>query len=431
MMDELTVIRKRGKSPVLPQVLQQTLDMWYNTGENVRQTAKMLGIARATVRNHVAKALAMGLVPNKTEISEEPKEISPVPEAWAKEKFRLESRIRDLEAQLKTAWKEDLHAEEVRKRILCISEASPDPPKWLLEPPGRKDNPGTPVMAWGDWHWGETVDEAEMDGLNVYNTGVAHERVRTLVKKMEDLCFNHLSGATYDGLVVPLLGDMLSGDIHEELTETNSAPMMPVLLDLLGVMIWAFEELLTKFDKIFVPCVAGNHPRTSRKPRHKTRAQTNYDWLLGSLLERHFQKEKQIQFLVPTTPDVRFKVHNHVYQITHGDLLGTKGGDGIIGAIGPIIRGDHKMRSVSTFIQAQYDTLLIGHWHSYLPLPKVIVNGTLRGYDQYARDNRMAPEPPSQALHFAHPKYGISWQLCLHVDEADSERGKMLRPWLD
>ena len=38
-----------------------------------------------------------------------------------------------------------------------------------------------------------------------------------------------------------------------------------------------------------------------------------------------------------------------MFLLTHGDSMGARGGDGIIGAIGPIIRGEKRVRDVASF----------------------------------------------------------------------------------
>jgi hypothetical protein len=44
-------------------------------------------------------------------------------------------------------------------------------------------------------------------------------------------------------------------------------------------------------------------------------------------------------------------------------MLGVKGGDGIIGAIGPIMRGEIKKSGQSAALGLEYDINIMGHWH--------------------------------------------------------------------
>jgi hypothetical protein len=104
--------------------------------------------------------------------------------------------------------------------------------------------------------------------------------------------------------------------------------------------------------------------------------------------------------------------------VAHGDMLGVKGGDGIIGSIGPISRGEVKTRGRMASSNMPYDMLLIGHWHQPLWLPRVIVANTLKGYCEYSKNQLGAiPTQPSQPLWFHHPKYGITSRWEVMVDE--------------
>lgn len=297
----------------------------------------------------------------------------------------------------------------VRAAIMGLSETEPNPPDWLVSASPAKKSPGTPMLFASDWHWGEVVRSKEIGGVNDFNLNIAHKRARLLVERCIDLCFNHMVNPQYPGIVFVLGGDMVSGDIHDELRETNELPTLPTLVNLLDVLIWCIGTLADKFGKVFVPCVAGNHGRTSRKPRYKFRAETNYDWLLYTLLEKHFVGDKRVQFFVPAAPDALFSVHATRFLLTHGDQF--RGGDGMIGALGPIIRGDHRKRTKASQVNQEYDVMLLGHWHQYCHLGRVIVNGALKGYDEYANGNGFSFEPAQQALWVVHPKHGITFRM--------------------
>ena len=48
--------------------------------------------------------------------------------------------------------------------------------------------------------------------------------------------------------------------------------------------------------------------------------------------------------------------------------------------------------------------VIMGHYHQYISIKGAIVNGSLKGYDEYAMGNRFAFEIPKQALWFTHPR---------------------------
>lgn len=116
--------------------------------------------------------------------------------------------------------------------------------------------------------------------------------------------------------------------------------------------------------------------------------------------------------------DVHYRVYALRFLLNPGDMLGVKGGDGIIGAIGPIMRGEIKKSGQSAALGLEYDINIMGHWHQELMLPRAIVCNTLKGFDEYARLQLGAkPTRPTQPLWFVHPVHGITARWSVYVDE--------------
>jgi hypothetical protein len=400
-------------------LLKQALHALVAAGGNKTKAARALRMPRKTLADRLDEAERHG-------IAADPGATPPADEATlsARERIAAQDRIRDLEAQIKAIHREDLTAENVRQAIFGLAAVSAEPPRWVVEPRAKRSVTGTPCTLWSDWHWGEVVDPAQVNGVNKFNLAIAQTRLRTLVEHTNDLCFGHMTNPVYPGIVVNLGGDMISGDIHEELSETNELPTMPVMVDLFGKLAWALRTLADKFGRVFVPCVAGNHGRNTKKPRLKNYVYSNFDWLLYTMLEAHFKaaKDDRIAFMIPPAADAYYRVYGHRYLLTHGNNLGVKGGDGIIGALGPILRGDIKIRNANGRVGQPFDTLLMGHWHQQTPLfPRVCVNGSLKGYDEFAKlALRAPPEEPQQALWFTHPSRGVTcyWPVQLGPKKA-------------
>ena len=320
----------------------------------------------------------------------------------------LRGALRECQKDLEDAERRASIQANIRKEIMRLRDTDPEPPKWVLNPTKEaKHGPGIPTLLASDFHWGEVVDPKQVAGANEFNLRIARQRARVLVERTINLCTRHMVQPSYPGIVFALGGDMVSGDIHEELSETNELPMGPVLLDLYGVLIWCIETLASTFGRVYVPAVTGNHGRMTRKPRMKNRAGTSFDWILYALLERHFEKDHRISFQVATAADASYKVMGHAYLLSHGDQF--RGGDGQVGALGPILRGDLRKRTRNGQIDSSYQTLLLGHWHQYTHMERVIVNGSLKGYDEYAYGNNFGYEVARQALFFTHPDHGITF----------------------
>jgi hypothetical protein len=250
-----------------------------------------------------------------------------------------------------------------------------------------------PTLFLSDLHWAEVVNPAQINGVNEYNLEIAHARMKKCVATAIHLLRILSPKMDYPGIVCVLGGDMISGNIHDELTATNEINTMPTVLDLYGVLVGVIEILADTFGHVFLPCVSGNHGRDTHKIWNKDRTSTSFDWLLYQFLKKHFERDPRVTFQIPDGPDAHYRIYNHNYLLTHGDQF--RGGDGMIGALGPILRGDHKKRSRNAQINMDYDTMIMGHWHQYIHHSRVIVNGSMKGYDEYAFNNNFGFEVPT------------------------------------
>lgn len=351
-------------------------------------------------------------------------------EQHIEEHRRLLDRNHKLQRELTEIKRINDTAEDMRREIYKLADIDINPPRWLFPDADKMTpgSPGIPCMIWSDWHYGEVVKGREVGGMNEFNKDVAQARIKRLVAKSADIAINHMGRRRhqYQGAVICLGGDMIGGDIHEELAATNDRTAHESIEDLTSMIAGALDEMATRFGQLFVPCVVGNHGRSTKKPRMKGRVHTSFEWNIYCNLERHFKKSRAIRFLIPGESDAYFQVCGHRYLLTHGDSLGVKGGDGIIGAMGPIMRGAIKLGRSEAQIGRDFDTLIMGHWHQYLTFPGVIVNNSLKGYDEYARLALRAPySRPSQALWFTHPRQGVTahWQIYLEdLRSADSNQ---------
>jgi len=402
--------------------LQRALDA-YDTYGSIRKAAKELGIPRTTLHERCNAAIVEGLKPHTPVIldTERPDIDAELPSNVEIQKLRDENA--ELRRHLRDIHRNSIDAEKVREDIFGLLDQTPQPPEWLTPKETlQSGEAGVPCTIWSDWHCGEVVNRSEVNGINEYNFSIAHERIEQLLNHTEDICFNHMTNTDYPGIVVNILGDMVSGELHPELEVTDEGEVFLSILWVRDRLIAGLERFADKFGKVFVPWAFGNHGRVfDRKPRNKRYVYRNADWLIACLVERYFVEkgDTRIQFQITASGESLYKVYNHRYLGVHGDDLGVRGGDGIIGAIGPIMRGEIKTHTSNIQINRDYDTILMGHWHQRLILPRAIVNNTLKGYDEFARRTlRAKASLPSQNLWFTHPKRGIICHWEVFTDEA-------------
>jgi hypothetical protein len=381
------------------------------------KAAGILGVGTSAFRTSIQQAKARGLTAQ-----------SPVLD----EKDKLKLQVRQLTKQLENIHRDNDTAETIRQAIYGLSATSAVAPKWLINARGK---PGValsvPSVLASDWHYGEVIQASEVGGVNEFNAAIAAKRIKRLTETVIDLSFNHMGRAerAYPGLVVNYGGDMISGDIHEELMVSNDRTPWQGVTELVGLMSAQLTAWADAFGRVAVFCVVGNHGRGTMKPRMKGRVFTSFEWNIYTMLEREFRNDPRITFTIPGETDAYYRIYGHRYLLTHGDSLGVRGGDGIIGALGPIARGALKVGKSEAQIGREFDTVLMGHWHQYLTLPGIIVNNSLKGYDEYARLMLRAPySRPSQALWFTHPVHGITthWQVYL-----EPQRNVKNRKWVE
>lgn len=340
------------------------------------------------------------------------------------ELLRLGDENRRLKTELANAQSEAITRAEIWRRIAGYEHLLPEVPTWVSKPKRKSKVTGVPFLMLSDWHWAEVVRPSEVSGVNAYNLEIAHKRVKRLVATAIELLTVDLANARYDGIVIGLGGDMFSGDIHEELKQTNENPVIPSVLDLLGVLVWLVNQFADIFGRVFVVGVTGNHGRNTKKIQAKERWATSYDWLLYALLARHFENDKRVTIAAPEAPEYGFSIYGHRYLLTHGDEF--RGGDGIIGPLGPATRGRVRKQSRDTTMNRGFDTLVMGHWHTLAQLPNLVINGSLKGYDEFAMRMNFAFERPAQAMWITHPEHGITHQMPIYLEDPSTTS----RTWL-
>jgi hypothetical protein len=392
------------------EALKETVQVFLRHDCKVRPTAKAMGMSRHTVRTRLKKAEAAGLIPAQ---HRHPKF----------DDLYYQTKINQLEGELRQIKKHNLSTSEIREFVYSLSTLPVVEPDWLLEFDGAKKgvNLGVPSCPLTDIHFTETVNPNEIMGLNEFNSDICEARIRAWVERTFDLLFNHLSGE-YPGVVLPFLGDFISGLIHEELLATNDMTLLGGIHRLLEILSWVISQFADKFGRVFIPCVPGNHGRMKAgKPMKKGYTFNNFDWHIYCLLEMHFKDDERVKFKISDGQDVNWKVYNWRYRGTHG--MQFRGGDGIIGPIGPIFRGDTRKRAQAMDVMRDakidigYDTLVLGHFHSTILLRRLMVCGSIKGFDEFGFEKPFPFEPPQLPLWLNHPTRGITWGTYVQVDD--------------
>ncbi len=306
----------------------------------------------------------------------------------------------------------------VRQSVLGLSEAMPEPPVFIPTTKHQSTAEAIVLMA-TDWQWGEVVDLTVMDGVNSYDLAIARKRAERLFQTTVELSTTFWTGPAPQRLILVLGGDLISGEIHEELAKTNELLSLPALKDVTGYIIAGINLLLDKLEcPIDVIVIPGNHGRTTRRPEHKQYALTSYDNLIGDFVELYYRSSKRKRcpkFYSPASGDALLSLFGWNFLITHGDRMGSRGGTGFGGAIYTIARGFKRLTQDYAARRIQLDYIICGHFHSSYKLDEGYSSASLVGPSEFSRDWRMVPQPASQLFLAVHPKRGITLVRDIHV----------------
>ncbi len=342
----------------------------------------------------------------------------------ATERGELRRRLAD-ERERSKALEEALTAARKSLDLMDgVSHARPCPPRWVASKAKGK-HPATPALLFTDAHYDEVVRPEEILGLNKYDREIAYQRTDRAFKGAVKVCRDYITGHTYDGFVLLLGGDNLTGDIHEELKETNQATVIESLIYWLEPMLAGIKMLADEFGKVHIESVPGNHPRTTRKPRAKLRAKDNYDWLMAQLIARELKADKRVTVRVTESADALVSIYDTRILLTHGDQF--RGGSGISAALSPMLLGEHRKTKKHASAARHggedmtYDLMVMGHFHTRYILPRVIVGGCLVGYNEYAFLSNFEFAPPSQELMLIAPERGVIVNAPIWVADRASE----------
>lgn len=265
-------------------------------------------------------------------------------------------------------------------------------------PVDSRESEATAFALAGDWHSEETVDPKTVNGLNEFNLDIADHRISRFFRSVLRLVEIERNGTRVRNLVLNLLGDMMTGYIHEELQEMNGLSPTETVLWLRKRIVAGIKLLIAegKFEKITVTCNYGNHGRTTKKPRHGTGASNSYEWMLYQVMK---EDVPNVEWIIADGYFVFIEVYGRVFRVHHGDNIQYQGGIG-----GLTIPCEKAIASWNKSNPVYMD--LFGHHHTAMQNPRWISNGPLIGYGPYSLAVKAGFEPPSQTLFLLDSKRG-------------------------
>jgi hypothetical protein len=259
---------------------------------------------------------------------------------------------------------------------------------------------GTAIFVLSDIHCEESVDGKTINGLNSFDLTICQQRVESCFKRFLFMADTARHMCKIDTLVLAVLGDLITGHIHEELQEGNNLSPTEATLFISDLLVNGIRFLKTEggFKNIIVPTCYGNHGRVSETKKVALAYANSYEWLMYKTLEKYTQ-----------IPGVTWKVENGYFnwlnvagfdvRFHHGDHIKYSGGVG--GITVPVNKALSQWNKIKV---ADYD--YFGHYHQSINMNRWCCNGSVIGYNAYALSIKAEYEVPSQTISIISKKRG-------------------------
>lgn len=314
-----------------------------------------------------------------------------------------DSRIRTLER--------DVHELQVALETLSAATSAP------LAPVVRREytsglREATAVAMLSDAHVEEYVRPGETPYPNAYNPEIAEASLGRFFAGVQWLIKFHRHAFQIRDLVLWLGGDLMSGHIHPELVENTASAPIETFLWLLARLQAGIDTLLEdkKLERILIPCSYGNHGRNTPKPYRARGAVHSYEWLLFQVLADKYRGNRRVEFLADQSAHQYLRVYDWDLHFHHGDETSYQGGIG--GITVPLLKAISQWDKAA---KCHYHHF--GHWHQYLDTGRLVVNGSVIGFNAYAMSIKAEPEEPQQAFYLLDSKRGKTCKSPVWVRE--------------
>jgi hypothetical protein len=292
----------------------------------------------------------------------------------------------------------------ILNEVSGLMERPIDPPKWSLPKLGGRKRRAVGLLTISDIQGGEVVKADQIQGINAFDLHICQERLRRLFSATVEILPRWAADCRLKGIYVPLNGDLVSGDIHEELRRTNALTAQEQVFFVADELAAGLEKLADAFGKVVTIVTPGNHGRSTVKTQAKDTAALNYDTMIGKQLSRHFARDDRVTVIVSPGRDITYDIfYWHVLQTHHDE--GGGGGQGFAGPLLPILRKGKAIEWMAAQRRVFYDIMVTGHHHTSANLGKILANGSVPGYNEFAQSIRAAPEPPQQWLALVHEQW--------------------------
>lgn len=257
---------------------------------------------------------------------------------------------------------------------------------------GSNETDGVAIWVASDWHIEEEVRPEWVNNLNKHNLQISLNRSEEFFRNGLRLTNIFARDVKVNKIVIALLGDFITNDIHEEMKEINLLTPMDAIIRAQEYIASGIKFILDNSKlNITLVCASGNHARTTDQTYYSTEYGHSVEHYMYKSLELYFKNEPRVEFIVNNAYHTILDILGYKVRFHHGHAI--KYGGGIGGLYIPV---NKKIAIWNNAIQTNLD--VFGHYHTLRDGGSFISNGSQIGYNSYALRNGLPFERPQQAL---------------------------------
>lgn len=299
----------------------------------------------------------------------------------------------------------------------------PAPPAYRPPPVSRGVAPTTTtvVQLLSDFHAGEVVSGEGTRGFNAYDSDVFRERLARIVDAHLLVKAQRERGGGYrhDELVVPLIGDLISGSIHELERHSDQENVVWSVYDCAMALAEALQRLAAAYPKVRLYATSGNHGRLPDARRVQQKDPTrNWDTVIYLLAREHHRLHERMSWVIPNAYSCAWEVYGWRFLQTHGhdvkswNAIPWYGLNRLVGNLNALEAGRG----------TPIHYWLFAHFHNAASLPHAtgesVINGSLIGGTEFSINALGRSDRPWQWVLFVHPELGLTTREPLYAAPA-------------
>ena len=235
------------------------------------------------------------------------------------------------------------------------------------------------VLMTSDWHIGANFKNYFAE----YSIDIAKKRIKELTEKTVEYCLmNNIST-----LHIELLGDSLDGSIHTSTRIESEEDVISELMIYCEILAEMINEISIFIPYIKVHSVIGNHTRITPNKKESI-TKENFERLVPFYLKARLTAIDNVEITnssIDDTIDV-YEVKGQTIFCVHGDLDSPQ----------------NAVSKLSAMLKIFPDEVHMGHYHKHFEMDnydmETVVNGSLKGTDNYAKEKRLSGSPMQKLM---------------------------------